>query len=128
MELRPNIQIISRANKDRNISKLYSVGADIVMSYASKGANKIINILKPDEVLMLAEGLSVFKVNVTPALAEKTLAKTQIRKKTGCNVIAIRSGDSFNINPDPTDRLKENEELILIGTGEAEKELKKLLS
>ncbi|UCE71993.1 MAG: NAD-binding protein, partial [Nitrospiraceae bacterium] len=45
-QLRPDIQIISRATSDRNISKLYSVGADIVMSYASMGANKIINILK----------------------------------------------------------------------------------
>jgi Trk K+ transport system NAD-binding subunit len=127
-ELRPNIQIISRAIQDRNISKLYSVGADIVMSYASMGANKIINILKPDEVLMLAEGLNVFKSGVTASLTGKTLAENQIRRKTGCNVIAIRSGDSFIINPDPTVKLNINEELILIGTAEAEKEFKEVLS
>jgi Trk K+ transport system NAD-binding subunit len=123
-ELRPNIQIISRATRDRNISKLYSVGADIVMSYASMGANKIINIIKPDEILMLAEGLNVFKAIVPVSLAGQTLAENQIRRKTGCNVIAIRSDDSFNINPDPTIQLKNNEELILIGTAEAEKEFK----
>ena len=39
-KLRPNIQINSRANMERNISKLYSVGADIVMSYASMGQAK----------------------------------------------------------------------------------------
>jgi Trk K+ transport system NAD-binding subunit len=127
-ELRPNIQIISRAVRDRNISKLYSVGADIVMSYASMGANKIINILKPDEILMLAEGLNVFKAAVTAALTEKTLAENQIRKKTGCNVIAIRSGDSFNINPDPAVELMKNDELILIGTIEAEKDFKNVFS
>ncbi len=127
-ELRPDIQIISRATRERDISKLYSVGADIVMSYASMGASKILNILKPDEILMLAEGLNVFKTGVTGPLTGKTLAESQIRKKTGCNVIAIRSGDSFNINPDPTVKLKENEELILIGTVEAEKKFKKALS
>jgi Trk K+ transport system NAD-binding subunit len=127
-ELRPNIQIISRATRDRNISKLYSVGADIVMSYASMGSNKILNLLKPDEILMLAEGLNVFKAHVPDALTGKTLAENQIRRKTGCNVIAIRSGDSFNINPDPTVKLKKNEELILIGTAEAEKEFKNLFS
>ncbi len=127
-QLRPNIQIISRATRDRNISKLYSVGADIVMSYASMGANKIINILKPDEILMLAEGLNVFKAHVPDSFTGKTLAENHIRKKTGCNVIAIRSGDSFNINPDPTVKLKENEELILIGTAEAEKVFKQVLS
>jgi Trk K+ transport system NAD-binding subunit len=127
-ELRPNIQIISRAIRDRNISKLYSVGADIVMSYASMGANKILNILKPDEMLMLAEGLNVFKARVPASLIEKTLAEKQIRKKTGCNVIATRSDDSYNINPDPTVKLKKNEELILIGTAEAEKEFKNVFS
>ncbi|MCK5504145.1 MAG: potassium channel protein, partial [Thermodesulfovibrionia bacterium] len=65
---------------------------------------------------------------VPASLTGKTLAENQIRSKTGCNVIAIRSGDSFNINPDPTVNLKENEELILIGTAEAEKEFKKVFS
>lgn len=125
-ELRPNIQIISRAIRDRNISKLYSVGADIVMSYASMGANIIINMLKPDEILMLAEGLNVFKAPVPFSLTGKTLAENQIRRKTACNVIAIRLGDSLNINPDPTVELHENEELILIGTAEAETEFKKV--
>lgn len=127
-ELRPNIQIISRAIRDRNISKLYSVGADIVMSYASMGADKILNILKPDELLMLAEGLNVFKARVTASLTDKTLVETQIRRKTGCNVIATHSDDSYNINPDPTVKLKKNQELILIGTAEAEREFKSVFS
>ncbi len=127
-ELRPNIQIISRAIRDRNISKLYSMGADIVMSYASMGANKIINILKPDEILMLAEGLNVFKARVSVVIAGKTLKENQIRRKTGCNVIAIRSHDTFNVNPDPDVTLKDDEELILIGTVEAEHTFMKVFS
>jgi Trk K+ transport system NAD-binding subunit len=127
-ELRPNIQIISRAVRDRKISKLYSVGADIVMSYASMGANKIINIIKPDEILMLAEGLNVFKAQVPASLTEKTLSENQIRRKTECNVIEIRSVESFNINPDPTVKLKNDDELILIGTAEAEKNFKDIFS
>jgi len=127
-KLRPNIQINSRANMERNISKLYSVGADIVMSYASMGASKILNILRPGEGLMLVEGLNVFKARVPDILIEKTLAEKQIRRNTGCNVIAICSNDSFNINPDPNVKFKKNEELILIGTAEAEKEFKKVFS
>ena len=127
-ELRPNIQINSRANLERNISKLYSVGADIVMSPSSMGVSKILNILRPGESLMLVEGLNVFKAHVPASLIEKTLAEKQIRRKTGCNVIATCSRDSFNINPDPTVKLKKNEELILIGTAEAEKEFKNVFS
>jgi Trk K+ transport system NAD-binding subunit len=127
-KLRPNIQIISRATRDRNISKLYSVGADIVISYASMGASKILSILRPGESLMLAEGLNVFKAPVHASLTEKTLAENQIRRKTGCNVIAVSSGDTFKVNPDPDVKLKKNEELILIGTAEAEKEFKDTFS
>jgi Trk K+ transport system NAD-binding subunit len=127
-ELRPNIQINSRANLERNTSKLYSVGADIVMSTTSMGVSKILSILRPGESLMLVEGLNVFKAHVPASLIEKTLAEKQIRRKTGCNVIAICSRDSFNINPDPTVKLKKNEELILIGTAKAEKEFKNVFS
>jgi len=127
-ELRPNIQINSSANLERNISKLYSVGADIVMSPSSMGVSKILNILRPGESLMLVEGLNVFKAHVPASLIEKTLAEKQIRRKTGCNVIAICSKGSFNINPDPTVKLKKNEELILIGTAKAEKEFKNVFS
>ncbi len=119
--LRPDIQIISRATMDRNISKLYTAGADIVLSYASMSSNRIINILKPDEILMLAEGLNVFKTHVPKTLIGKTLAGNNIRGSSGCNVVAIQSGDRMNINPVPDDIFKSGDELILIGTAEAEK-------
>jgi Trk K+ transport system NAD-binding subunit len=120
-ELRPNIQIISRATSDRNISKLYSVGADIVMSYGTMGANKILNILMPDKILMLAEGLTVFKASVPASLEGKTLGECGIRRNLGCNVVAIDSGGAFNINPDPSVCLNNTDELVLIGTTDAEK-------
>jgi Trk K+ transport system NAD-binding subunit len=120
-ELRPNIQIISRATLDRNISKLYTAGADIVLSYASMGSNRVLNILKPDEIMMLAEGLNVFKAPVPSLLTGKTLAGNNIRGKTGCNVVAIRSDGRMNINPAPDAVFKRGDELILIGTAEAEK-------
>jgi Trk K+ transport system NAD-binding subunit len=127
-ELRPNIQIISRATLDRNISKLYAAGADIVMSYASMGANRVMNILKPDENLMLAEGLYVFKTPVPASLRDTVLSDLKIRDKTGCNIVAIQSGDTMNINPDPIVQLKATDELILIGTTEAEKKFIEIFS
>lgn len=119
--LRPDIQIISRANFDRNISKLHAAGADLVMSYASMAANMILNILKPGELLMLAEGLNVFRVPVHPSIIGESLAESNIRSETGCSVIAIHDHDSMNINPDPAFVFEEGNELILIGTNEAEK-------
>ena len=91
------------------------------MSYASMGANSVLNILKPNEFLMIAEGLNVFQVPAPSLLIDKTLAETDIREKTGCNVVGIRSQDTIHINPGPTFKLSTDDELILIGTADGEK-------
>ncbi len=124
--LAPNIQIISRANLDRNISKLHTAGADLVMSHASMAANTILNLLKPDELLMLAEGLNIFRVQVHSSLVGRSLAESQIRTLTGCNVIAIYDQGEMHINPAPSFRFGEDNELIMIGTGEAERQFFKM--
>ena len=119
--LRPDIQIICRANLDRNISKLHTAGADLVMSYASLAANTILNLLKPDDVLMLAEGLNVFRAGMHASLVGKSLVDSQIRMQTGCSVIAINHDGEMISNPDPSVRFSEKDELIMIGTDDAEK-------
>jgi Trk K+ transport system NAD-binding subunit len=119
--LRSDVQIICRANLDRNIAKLHKAGADLVMSSASLGANTILNLLKPDDVLMLAEGLNVFRSYVNATLAGKTLADSRIRVLTGCSVIAINRDRQLINNPDPQVRLAVGDELIMIGTDDAEK-------
>jgi len=122
-KLRPDIQIICRANLDRNISKLHTAGADLVMSYASLSANTILNLLKPEGVLMLAEGLNVFRAGVHADLLGQSLAASGIRPQTGCSVIAIHRDGAMINNPDPLLRLQNGDELILIGTDEAEEKL-----
>jgi Trk K+ transport system NAD-binding subunit len=119
--LHPDIQIISRANLDRNISKLHRAGADLVMSHASLGADTILNLLKPNKILMVAEGLNIFRASVHSSLAGKSLAESQIRKQTGCSVIAIGRENKLNINPEPSILLGEHDEIVLIGTSDAEK-------
>lgn len=57
--LRPDIQIISRANNERSVSKLHRAGADQVLSYASMSANSILNLLMPGQLLMAEEGMSI---------------------------------------------------------------------
>jgi len=120
-QLRPDVQVISRATADRNVSKLHRAGADVVLSYATMGANRILNLLQPDDVSVFTEGLNVFSRPVHSSIAGGTLADLCLRKKTGCSVIAIRSNDKLIISPDPQIPLNEKDELILIGSIDAEK-------
>lgn len=120
--LRPEVQIISRATLDRNISILYTAGANLVMSAASLAANTIFNLLISEKVLMVSEGLNIFRVRTHPLLAGKTIRESRIREETGCTIIAVKTEDSLELNPDPDRRLQMKDELILIGTAEAEKQ------
>ncbi|MGM0458021.1 MAG: potassium channel family protein [Bacteroidota bacterium] len=119
--LSPKMEIISRANYEKNVNTLHRAGADFVMSYASMGANTIFNILEGQDVMMLAEGLNIFNHKVCSTLSGKNLIQTDIRKKTGCTVLAIRENGEMTINPDPEMKMKTDQELILIGESEGEK-------
>jgi len=119
--LRPDMQVISRATFERNISTLHRAGADFVMSYASMGANTIFNLLRRNDILLIAEGLDVFRLRLPKALVNKTIKETDIRRATGCTIIAIRNANGeTTINPDPSLVMLTGSELILIGSAEAE--------
>jgi|TARA_B100001758_G_scaffold95072_1_gene81205 voltage-gated potassium channel len=123
-KLFPDVQIISRANRERNISTLHRAGADFVASYASMGANIIFNLLKHSDILMLAEGLNVFRIELPDHLEGKSLIESEIRERTGCSVIAIQreinGKDTHIVHFSPSEVLKSDDELVLIGTIESE--------
>ena len=120
--LRPDIQIISRSTLESNVAGLHRAGSDIVMSYASMGANALFNLLQRSDLLMIAEGLNVFKIPVPKQLAGKTLAEANIRHQTGCSVIGIDSDEKTMTNPGPESQLPAGGEMVLIGTPAGEGE------
>ncbi len=123
--LRPDMQILSRANVERNVSTLHRAGADFVMSLATLGADAIYNYLINEDTSMLAEGLNIFRLKAPESLVGKNLARSKIREVTDCSVVAIRDGDAMAIIPDPQTLIRKDSELILIGTDEGEKKFLK---
>ena len=118
--LNPEIQIISRATLERNVSTLHRAGADIVMSFASIAASTVVNWLKRSSVLMVAEGLDLFKVDVPAPLVGKRIVDSGIRAGTGCTLVALWAEDGMHVSPNPETILTDGAEMLLIGTIEAE--------
>ncbi|MGI9578252.1 MAG: potassium channel family protein, partial [Microthrixaceae bacterium] len=118
--LQPDLQIISRANVDRNVATLHRAGADSVLSYASIGATTIWNTLSQNDTVVLAEGLEVFRVPCPSNLDGVTLAEGHVRSKTGCSVVAVSAGESMVTNPDPQQPLPANAELVVIGDADSQ--------
>ena len=119
-KLRPDIQITARATDDRNVSSLHRAGADFVMSYATMGANIIYNALDSSEIITLAEGLNIFRLPVPQKLVGITLLKSDVRKETGCSIIAIQYEEDMIVNPNPEMEIPEDCELVVIGDKTAE--------
>lgn len=121
--LRPDIQIISRTTRERNIDTLHRAGADFVLSYASMGATSIFNQIKTkrSRILTIAEGLDVFRVQVPESLLDKAISESKVREHTGCTIVAVRDDGGLQINPRPDVRLHADQEMILVGSMESER-------
>lgn len=119
--LRPDIQIVSRATRERNISTLYRAGADFVLSYASMGTMSILEFLQGSGVLMVAEGLHVCETEIPEILVGRTLAEAALPQRTGCNVVALRTEEGLQVNPDSTVPMPRGGRMIFIAASEAEK-------
>lgn len=123
---RSDAQIISRATLDRNVRILHEAGCDFVVSHASLGANNILHLSKRGNILMLAEGVDVFRVRIPKAFEGKTVQDTSLRTTCGCSIVGIQANGSMITNPRPDSLLTEDDALILIGTVEAEEKFFRL--
>ncbi len=65
--------------------------------YSNRERSELSFLLKPHDVLMFEEGLNIFRAAVQSSLVGKFLAENQIRKQTGCSVIAINTQGELNI-------------------------------
>ena len=119
-QLRPDVQIMSRATHERNVAPLYRAGSDGVLSYASVGTGAVMDFLERSKILMVAEGLDLFEVKVPAELAGGSIAESKIRERTGCSVVAIRTAGGFEVVPSASAKLPSGADLVLIGTAEAE--------
>ncbi|MEA3466738.1 MAG: NAD-binding protein [Thermodesulfobacteriota bacterium] len=124
-QLRPDIQIVSRATAERTVPKLHRAGADLVNSSASMGATSIMNILHPSDVSFFSDALNVFLVPTPDTFIGKPLTELKMREKTQCSLLAMKNNDQFITNPDPTQPLEKTDELILAGSLEAEELFRK---
>ena len=91
------------------------------MSYAGMGANAIFNVLERNDVVMLAEGLDVFRFPAPPELVGQPLKESGIRESTECSVVAFELDGRTIINPPADEPIPPGSELILIGTTAGER-------
>ena len=78
------------------------------------------NLLRRSTILMVAEGLDLFKVRVPDKLAGRSIAESSIREETGCSVVGIQTKRGMEVVPNLSEALPTDADIVLIGTAEAE--------
>lgn len=129
-DLQPNLTIVARAFDEQTMSKLYTAGADHVVSPNITGGSRMASLMLRPEVMSFLDVvtrtgeeplvLEEVRVPEDSALRGLSLAEAQIPQKTGLIVIAIRHGDddkreTFIYNPGPEEEIRAGDTLIALG-------------
>ena len=127
--LSPNLTIISRANSHESERKLQIAGVDHVINpYVTSGRRMARQLIHPNilefmdvvmhrgEVDILIEDIGVSERST---LRDQTIADTEVRKRLGANILAVRrpDGETF-VNPGVEFALRAGDTLIALGTPE----------
>lgn len=116
--LNPKMRVVSRITHERNLEAIHRAGADFVLSHATLGVDAVSSALRGRRLLVLGEGVDLFPRNIPSSLQGKTLAESQIGKKTGLNVVAIEYDDTFVTDLKGDTTLPSEGQLLLIGSDE----------
>lgn len=131
--IKPDLDIVARAERDSNVPKLIRAGANHVILPNMIGGRRMVNLLtRPGliEFMELITGESDSDVQVEtvncadyPQIWGKTLAELHLRSQTGLLVVGRRKGDQkMEINPHPRIVVNKNDKLYMIGSkGDLEK-------
>lgn len=127
--LSPDLTIISRANSHESERKLQIAGVNHVINpYVTSGrrmARQLIhpNILEFMDVVMHRDKIDILiediSVSERSSLRDQTIADTEVRKRIGANILAVRrpDGETF-VNPGVEFSLRAGDTLIALGTPE----------
>ncbi len=133
-----NATLISRASNDTSERKLRIAGADNVIMPDKLGGDHMASLVVSPDIIEFVDKLSLngdcmtnleeVIVNKLPKeFINKTLSDLDLRRKTGCSVIGVKTSDNeYIINPESNVKLVPNSKLIVLGREDQIKKLQEL--
>jgi voltage-gated potassium channel len=123
--LNPNLFVVARAGEESAEERMRRAGADRVVNPYHLGGLRLAHMLsKPAvvdflDVSLPAAGtlleLEQLRLGKGSELVGTTLGESDIRRRWGVGVVAVRRGDQFFPNPDSDFRLEAEDELVVLG-------------
>lgn len=110
--------VVAKAISPIQGAVLQKVGADrVVYPESDMGRNVALSLTSNGflESLQLDNEHSIVEVIAPEKFTDIPLQELDLRQRYGVNVLAIRHGDKFNINPGPKDIMRAGDLIVLIG-------------
>jgi voltage-gated potassium channel len=124
--LNPAVRLVSRITHERNVEAVVRAGADFVLSFASLGMQSVMSILHGNDLMVLGEGMDLFRVAVPVELGGLSLAESRIGERTGLTVVAVQQDGEIVTALGPDFRLRAGSEMLTIGSHEQREKLARL--
>lgn len=118
-QLAPDVEIIARAKNPSNVWKLYSAGADFVLSLVTVTGETVASLLIEDDDIITSDIEFEFKRVKFPDVEDRLLADLDIRAKTGCTVVAIERDGELVTDLMGEDRVRRGDTVVVAGTEKA---------
>ena len=109
--------VIAKCANEMQQKILLRVGADkVVFPENESGIRLAKNLLSSGfiEMISLSKDVSMIEIDVRDEWCGKNLIELNLRKKYGFNIVAIKKGESVNVNINPEQPLEEETTLIVI--------------
>jgi Trk K+ transport system NAD-binding subunit len=116
--LKPDVRLVSRVTHAKNVDAVIRAGADFVLSYAQLGVDSVMAALLGNDLVVLGEGVHLFRIPIPRAHVGQTLVDSAIGARTGLNVIAVERSDADSFQPGPSDHLQSGYTLVVVGSAE----------
>ena len=113
-------KITVKAQNDYHEKVLTKIGADQVIHPERDMGKKIAHSIISSNILdhlELSDDHSIVEIKAGKKIIGKTLVDLDIRANYGCNVVAIKSTNSNDINVSPmaSEKIQEGDTLVIIG-------------
>jgi trk system potassium uptake protein TrkA len=112
-------EITVKAQNDHHEKILKKIGANrVVHPERDMGKRLAHSMISSNflDYLYLSDEHSLIEVKASKKMIGKSLADLHIRKKFGCNVIAIRRNNYMNVSPEADEIFEEDDVIILVGS------------
>ena len=111
--------VIAKASSETHLKLLKKVGADHVVFPEREMGCSLARILTRPSILErfdLDPDHSIVELVVPEKFDGKTISDLELRHKYGLNLLAVSRADKFEINPQPNERLRRGEVMVVLGS------------